>query len=316
MQRMPARVLLGAASNSGDPREPNEEQGRDRGPVVAHIWDFARKHPGLIVGASVFSAVCVAAVAAPVLSHFDPLAQDLSIRLRPPIGVPGAIASHLMGTDGLGRDVLSRLLYGARYSLTIATLAVLLSGVLGVLLGTVAGYYGGWAETVIMRTVDAQQSLPAILLALIVAAVYGDNLVSLVAILTVSGWANYARILFGVARSISGRDFVKAAISMGAHPARILWRHVLLNMLSPIIVISTLQIGRMMLLEAGLSFLGLGVPAPLPAWGTMLADGEQYILVTPWQITIPGLVITLTVWSVNIFGDGLRRALDPRSRVF
>jgi peptide/nickel transport system permease protein len=270
-----------------------------------------RRNPPLYLGAALLAVICFSAVAAPLITHWNPAGQELTKRLLPPAWFPGGNRSHLLGTDGFGRDVFSRLLYGARYSLLVACGAVLASGVIGVALGALAGYVGGWTEIVIMRAVDAQQALSAVLLAIMVAALFGSNLLNLLLVLAVTGWATYTRILFGVVRSIRGQEYVSAAICLGARPRHILWNHVLPNMMSPIIVISTLQVGRMILLEAGLSFLGMGVPEPLPAWGTMLADGYREIFTSAYLTTIPGLAVTVTVFGVNLLGDGLRRALDP-----
>lgn len=273
------------------------------------LWARAGRNGRLYFGAACLSVICVSAVAAPLITHWSPTGQDLTQRLLGP-----GTAGHILGTDGFGRDVFSRLLYGARYSLLVAVGAVVISGIVGVLLGALAGYYGRWIEGVIMRAVDAQQALSAVLLALMVAALFGNNLLNLLLVLAVTGWATYTRILFGVVRQVRGQEYVSAARCLGARPRQIVLWHVIPNIMSPIIVISTLQVGRMMLLEAGLSFLGMGVPEPLPAWGTMLSDGYRNIFTASYLTTIPGLAITVTVFAVNLFGDGLRRALDPHSR--
>jgi peptide/nickel transport system permease protein len=265
----------------------------------------------LIAGLVLLAAVFLSAIFAPFLTHWDPTAQDLIARLQPPVWDHGGSSAHILGTDGFGRDVLSRVLYGARYSLFIASAAVILSGVIGILLGLLAGYVGGWVEAIVMRLVDAQQALPAVLVGLMVVGLFGNSLTNLTLVLAITGWATYTRILFGVVRGIRGLEFVNASIALGASSISVVLRHVLPNSLSPIIVISTLQVGRMMLLEAGLSFLGLGVPEGLPAWGTMLADGERNIFTAAYLTTIPGLAITVTVFAINLLGDGLRRALDP-----
>ena len=282
-----------------------------RGAAVARGLTRAGRNPRLYLGAALLAVICFSAIAAPLITHWSPTGQELTQRLLPPAWSPGGSRAHLLGTDGFGRDVFSRLLYGARYSLMVACGAVLVSGVIGVVLGALAGYIGGWTEIVIMRAVDAQQALSAVLLAIMVAALFGNNLLNLLIVLAVTGWSTYTRILFGVVRSIRGQEYVSAAICLGARPRQVVWSHVLPNMMSPIIVISTLQVGRMILLEAGLSFLGMGVPEPLPAWGTMLADGYRNIFTAAYLTTIPGLAVTVTVFGVNLLGDGLRRALDP-----
>lgn len=277
-------------------------------------WQAIWRRRQLALGALLVAAICLGGIFAPLLTSSDPIEQNLPERIKPPVWSDGGTLAHPLGTDAFGRDTLSRLLYGARYSLAISVVAVVLSGLLGVIAGVVAGYYGGPMEAIIMRAGDAQQALPSVLLAIVVVALFGNSLLNLTLVLAVTGWAVYSRILFGTVRQLRAQEFVTAAVCLGATPLRIIWRQILPNTLSPIIVISTLQIGRMILLEAGLSFLGLGVPQPLPAWGSMLADGQRNIFTSPWLATIPGLAITLTVWSVNLLGDDLRRALDPRSR--
>lgn len=271
------------------------------------------RNPKLFAGGLAVAVICLAGVAAPLITHSDPIEHDLVNRLKPPGWDPNGTWTHPLGTDTFGRDVFSQLLYGARYSLLVALVAVLGSGVLGVTLGAIAGYVGRWSEAVIMRAVDAQTALSTILLALMFAALYGNTLVNLLLVLTITGWSTYTRILYGVVRSIRVQEYVTAAVSIGAQPRRIIVRHVLPNMMPTIIVISTLQVGRMLLLEAGLSFLGLGVPVPLPAWGNILADGHRNIFTSPHLTMVPGLAITATVFAVNLLGDGLRRALDPRA---
>lgn len=283
---------------------------RHRRGVLGHV----RHNPQLFVGGLILLLICFGVVGAPLITRYSPTGQELVNRLRPPAWNEGGSWSHIFGTDTFGRDVFSRLLYGGRYSLLVACGAVIGSGVIGVVLGAVAGYSGGWAEAIIMRVVDAQQALSAILLALMVAALFGNSVLNLLLVLAVTGWSTYTRILFGVVRSIRAQDYVSASICLGARPTDIVLHHVLPNIISPIIVISTLQVGRMLLLEAGLSFLGLGVPEPLPAWGTMLADGYRNIFTASFLTTIPGLAITVTVFGVNLLGDGLRRALDPHVR--
>ncbi len=289
---------------------PNAGTSRRHRTVLGHL----QHNPQLFVGALILLVICFAVVGAPLITHYSPTGQELVNRLRPPAWNTRGSWSHILGTDTFGRDVFSRLLYGGRYSLLVACGAVIGSGVIGVVLGAVAGYAGGWAEAIIMRAVDAQQALSAILLALMVAALFGNSVLNLLIVLAVTGWSTYTRILFGVVRSIRAKDYVSASICLGARPTDIVLHHVLPNMISPIIVISTLQVGRMLLLEAGLSFLGLGVPEPLPAWGTMLADGYRNIFTASFLTTIPGLAITVTVFGVNLLGDGLRRALDPHLR--
>ena len=250
----------------------------------------------------------------PLIWSVDPLEQELVQRLRPPFWQVGGSLSHPLGTDGFGRDLLSRLLYGGRYSITISLVAVLVAGLVGVSLGASAGYLRGWPESLIMRIVDAQQALPAVLLALLVVVIFGNTLINVILVLAITGWATFARVVFGVVLSLRQREFIVAAIAQGARARWIIRRHILPNAMTPIIVTSTLQIGRTMLLESGLSFLGLGIPDPLPAWGLMLADGQRNIFSAWWLATLPGLAITVTVFSLNLVGGGLRGALNPQAR--
>lgn len=273
-----------------------------------------RRSASLLSGSFILAAIVLLSLGAPALTPYDPAVQVLADRLLPPAWVDGGVARHPFGTDGFGRDVLSRLLYGARVSMAVGAGAVVLSGVVGTALGLLAGFNGGWTETVIMRLSDAQQALPAVLLAIIVVAVFGANVVNLVLVLALSSWVIYARVIFARTTTLRHREFVEAAQAIGAPTGRIITRHLLPNMWGEIMVISALQAGRMMLLEAGLSFLGLGVPAPAPSWGSMLADARTYVYLSPWPAAIPGLAIVAAVWSVNLLGEGLRRRYDPQGR--
>lgn len=266
----------------------------------------------LLFGLLMLGAIVGLSAAAPIVTHYDPIAQSLADRLLPPAWAPGGAARYPLGTDGFGRDALSRLLFGARISIVVGLGAVVLSGVLGTVLGLIAGYKGGWFEGVIMRLSDAQQALPPVLLAIIIVAVFGANIANLIVVLAVSSWVIYARVIYARTIVLRQREFVEAAFAIGATTTHILFRHLLPNLWGQVMVISALQAGRMMLLEAGLSFLGLGVPAPAPAWGSMLADARTFVFITPWPAAIPGLAIVLTVWSINLIGEGLRRRYVPR----
>ena len=268
----------------------------------------------LMLGLTVAAAICLAAILAPWVSPVDPLTQDLSARLKPPVWTSAGSSVHLLGTDQFGRDVLSRLIYGARYSLTIAITATLIAGVVGTLFAVLAGYVGGRIGTVVMRAADIQLALDAVLLALIVVAVYGPSLLALTLVLAAVGWSNYTRVLYGVVQSLRSQEYVSAARSMGASQRQIIVWHVLSNLIPPVIVLTTLQVARVLLLAAGLSFLGLGVADPQPSWGGMLADGQKYIYSAWWLITLPGVLITITVGSINLMGSGLGRMVDPHSR--
>jgi peptide/nickel transport system permease protein len=271
-----------------------------------------RAQPSLVIGGSILTAFLLAAAFASFLTTWDPMTQDLAARLTPPAWASGGSSDHLLGTDSFGRDVLSQLLYGSRYSLGVACASTVLAGVVGIGLALVAGYGGRRSSGLVMRAVDAMQSMPPVLVALMVAALFGTSVVKLTIVLAVTSWPTYTRILYNVVRAVREQEFVNAAITIGQRPLGIVCFHVLPNIMSSIIVITTLQIGRMVLLEAGLSFLGLGVPLTSPAWGTMLADGQKYIHTDFYLSLLPGLTVTVLVGSLNLFGEGLRRTLNPR----
>jgi len=267
-----------------------------------------------IFGSLFLLAIALAAVFAGAVSPADPEAIDMSHRLSPPAG-GGTYGKFLLGGDQLGRDILSRIIYGARISLTIGVTAVLLSGTLGMLLGLLAGYYGGRTDEVIMRLADIQLAIPTILLAIALVGVLGPSLRNLILVLGVTGWVIYARTIRGVVLSLREQQFVEAARALGSGDRRTLFRYIMPNVWTPAIVVASQQMGFMIIMESALSFLGLGVPPPTPTWGGMIADGRGY-LATAWHVTtLPGLVLMATVLAVNFFGDGLRDILDPRLRL-
>lgn len=258
--------------------------------------------------------VALAAVAGPLLVSQDPVAQSLASALRPPGWEAGGSWTHPFGTDQFGRDILSRLVYGARISLIAAVMAAALGGAVGVSLGLLSGYYGGWVDSIIMRLADLQLAFPLILLALVMVAVLGPDLKNLIIVMAVTGWTTYARIVRATVLSLVKREFVDAARSVGVTDRAIMIRHILPNCMAPILVVFTLEMARLALMEASLSFLGLGVPPPTPTWGRMLSEGRDYMTVAPWTVFFPGVAIMLLVLGINLLGDGLRDALDPRLR--
>jgi peptide/nickel transport system permease protein len=267
------------------------------------------------VGLAILLVVTAGAVLAPVISPADPLLQDVSVRLKPPTLASGAGQAHLLGTDHLGRDILSRLVYGARISLVIGISAVAVAGTLGTLIGLAAGYRGGRVDDLCMRLTDTMLAMPFILLALAVIAVLGSSLRNIIFVLGVTSWVSYARVVRAEVLTLRTREFVSAAQALGGHGARIVFRHLLPNVLTPVIVIATLEVARMIILESALSFLGLGVQPPTPTWGGMLADGRAYLSTAWWLATFPGLCIMLSVLGINLLGDWLRDVLDPRLRL-
>lgn len=261
----------------------------------------------------VLVAFIVIAIFAPLLAPYDPNAQNLLGRLKAPDTVSRQF-HYLLGSDELGRDLLSRLIYGARVSLLVAFLSVMLSGTVGAALGMVAGYKRGWVEIVVMRIVDIFLSIPPILLAIITVAVLGPGLLNVILVLALTRWPRYARVAYGQTLSIANMPYVRLARFMGAKLVWNLWRHVLPNIIGPLTVVATLEFGLMVLFEAGLSFLGLGVRPPTASWGAMLSTGRNYVATAWWIATFPGLALFVLVLCVNLLGDDLRDRLDPRTR--
>lgn len=266
---------------------------------------------GLFVG--IIFLLVVLAVFAPWIAPYDPNAQNLLGRLKAP-GTEARGVLYILGSDELGRDLLSRLIYGARISLSVAFLSVILSGCVGIMLGMLAGYKRGWAETVIMRLVDIFLSVPAILLAIITVAVLGPGFVNVILVLALTRWPRYARVAYGQTLSVAGMPYVRLARAMGAGWGRVLLLHILPNIIAPLSVVATLEFGLMVLFEAGLSFLGLGVQPPTASWGAMLSVGRNYVSNAWWIATFPGLCLFLLVLSVNLIGDRLSEYLNPKSR--
>jgi len=260
-------------------------------------------------------AVAFCALGAPFLALHDPNDQSLRRRLIPPAWEGKGTWEYPLGTDHLGRDIFSRAIYGSRVSLTVGFSAVLISGTLGALLGLIAGYYGGKIEAIIMRLVDIQLAFPFILLAISVVAVVGAGLKNVIIVLGIAGWMVYARMVRGEVLSVKEREFVVAAKAVGVRDSLILLRHILPNVLTPVIVVATFSVANVIILEAALSFLGVGVEPAIPTWGGMLADGREYISTAWWLATFPGLAIMFTVLGINLIGDWLRDILDPRLTV-
>jgi peptide/nickel transport system permease protein len=256
--------------------------------------------------------IAVIAAAAGLVAPHDPYAQATSLRLKPPGTLLADGAPALLGTDQLGRDILSRMIWGARVSLIVGGSSVLLGGLLGVVLGLISGYFGGWPDQLIMRVADVQLAFPSILLAIALAAVLGPGLENLIVALGLTRWVVYARLVRGSVLGVKEREFVSAARALGANHVRTMARHILPNVVTPVIIVGALELGRMIIAESSLSFLGLGVPAPTPTWGGMVADGRNYLHNAWWVSTFPGLAVSVAVLAVGLLGDALRDALDPR----
>jgi peptide/nickel transport system permease protein len=268
-----------------------------------------------LIGFILVIVFVLAALLAPYLGLPVPTRSNLVARMVPPTWTglfsPGA---HPLGTDELGRDILSRIVHGSRVTLSIAAAAVVLGGIVGVLLGIIAGYYRGVVDRVLMRVVDIQLALPLMLLALLVVAALGPSTRNLIIVLALTSWLRYARIIRGQVLALREREFVLSAHAIGAGTWRIMLRHLLPNVLTPALVVATLELARIIIMDAALSFLGLGVQPPNPSWGRMLADGRVYISTAWWIVTFPGIAILLTVLSVNLLGDWLRDYFDPKLR--
>jgi len=266
--------------------------------------------PGLIL-----ITVALVAIFAGQLAPHNPEIGSLSARFRPPFWEAGGSTRHLLGTDQLGRDVLSRLIFGARISMVVGLTAVIFAGVLGTVLGIISGYLGRWVDQVIMRLTDTWLALPPLTFAIFLAAIVGPSMWNIVLILGITYWTRYARIIRGEVLSLKEREFVRLAIVAGCSKPTIMLRHILPNVVNTAIVLGTLELGVVIIAEAALSFLGVGVPPPQPAWGLMLADGKQGLMVGYWWLTVfPGCCIMLMVLSANLLGDWLRVKLDPQLR--
>lgn len=272
------------------------------------------RRPSLLIAAGVSAALLLIALFAPWIAPHDPMSGVLMERLLPPAWTDGGAATHLLGTDVLGRDILSRLLYGARVSLTVCALAILIAGGVGSLLGILAGYLGGWVDTVVMRLVDLAISLPVILLALLFGVLFGPSFGNIVVIISLVLWSQFARMARGETLRVKESDFIDLARTAGCSKFSIMLRHVLPNVAGSLIVLATLQVGTVIIMEAALSFLGVGVPPPTPAWGSMIAEGRSYVVSAWWLCIFPGLAVLLTVLSVNILGDSLTDVINPTLR--
>ena len=271
-----------------------------------------------IIPVTILTLLVLSAIFAEFLAPYDPDKINMTHRLRPPIfferGIKKGSAEHILGTDKLGRDILSRVIFGARVSLSVSLIVILINSTIGTILGISAGYIGGRFEALIMRIVDISMAIPPILIAILFAASLGPSFFTVVLALTLLGWAGYARLIRGETLRLREADFVAQARIIGSSSLRIMVRHIFPNIINPLIIISTLQVGLIILMEAALSFLGAGIPAPTASWGSMVNDGRGLIDQAWWISAFPGIAIGLVVLSGNFFGDWLRDKLDPRLR--
>ena len=268
-----------------------------------------------LAAAAVMLVIVVSSVGAPWLAPYSPIEVDISHRLGPPAWMEGGKVEHLLGTDQIGRDLLSRMIYGGRVSLLIGVAAVLVSSTIGVLLGLGAGYFGSRTDWIIMTLINVMLTFPFVLLALAVIAVLGPSLVNMVIVLGVADWPLYARVIRAETLAIRERDFITAGRALGMSHLRIVFRQILPNLVSVIVVIATLQVARVIILESFLSFLGLGVQPPTPAWGNMLGEGRVYMLNSWWIAAFPGAAIFVTTLAINLMGNALRDWLDPHMKL-
>jgi peptide/nickel transport system permease protein len=264
------------------------------------------RHVAAWLGAAIVLGVTVVAILAPLIVPHDPFAQDLTHRLVPPMWMPRGSPDHLLGTDQLGRDYLSRLIYGARISMLIGVLTVICSGAIGITLGMLGGFFGGFVDEVVMFVITCRLAIPLILVALTVVALIGSSFTVVLLTLGLLLWERFAVVARTTTMQVRNLDYVSAAWAAGASRTYILLREVLPNIVNPLIVVATLEMALAILLEAALSFLGLGVPPPLPSWGLMIAEGKNYMFFQPWVIVVPGIALFVLVLGINLLGDGLR----------
>ncbi|RFC62055.1 ABC transporter permease subunit [Fulvimarina endophytica] len=301
-----------AAEGVGSQIPDRKPEPSARGRMLREFWYYFSENKGAVVGLWVFAAVVLIAILAPVIAPFDPTAQNRDALLIPPIWQEGGVWPYLLGTDAVGRDMLSRLIYGARYSLFIGLVVVTLSVTVGISIGLLAGYLRGWFDTVVMRVMDIILAFPSLLLALVLVAVLGPGLVNAMIAIALVLQPHFVRLTRASVMAEKQRDYVTAARVVGASPFRLMVVTILPNCLGPLIVQATLSFSSAILDAAALGFLGLGAQPPTPEWGTMLADAQEFVLRAWWVVTFPGIAILITVLAINLVGDGLRDALDPK----
>jgi peptide/nickel transport system permease protein len=285
-----------------------------RRPHLSRAWILIRHAALPLFGAMTLLTVVIAAIVVPEISSLDPYAPNLVARLQPPGWIDENGVTYILGTDQLGRDILTRLFLGARLSLWISFVAVGGSGLAGVLVGLMSGYQGGYLDDIVMRLVDLQLAFPLILLALAIVALLGPSITNVIAVFVITGWPVFARVVRASTLSLREKEFVEAARCIGATNLRILLRHILPNAARPLIVIASFELGKVIMYESSLGFLGMGAQPPTPTWGNMMAEGRPYLNTAWWLIFFPGLALVVTVAAANYIGDGLNELLDPRSK--
>ncbi len=282
--------------------------------IAAPLWGRSLRHQGVVIGALIVAMVVLIALCAPLIAPHDPYYQDLLARLKPPVWDDRGSWDHILGTDHLGRDYLSRLIYGARISLLIGIGAALISGLIGTIMGVMAGYFGGRVDMVVTFLITVRLSMPVVLVALAVVAIVGGSLQVVIMVLGLLLWDRFAVVMRSSTLQIRSMDYVAAAQAVGCSTTRVLMTEIMPNVVNNLIVIATLEMAHAIILEAALSFLGLGVQPPLPSWGLMVSEGKDMMLFEPWLITIPGVALFLLVLSINLLGDGVRDITAPENR--
>ena len=280
--------------------------------AIAEFWHYFSENRGAVIGLWVFLALILLAIFAPLIAPHDPTNQARDALLLPPVWQDGGSSTYLLGTDAIGRDILSRLLFGARFSLFIGLVVVTIALVGGIALGLIAGFFGGWVDSVIMRVMDVVLAFPSLLLALVLVAILGPGLTNAMIAIALVLQPHFARLTRAAVMAEKNREYVMAARVAGASKLRLMFRTILPNCLGPLIVQGTLSFSNAILDAAALGFLGMGAQPPTPEWGTMLAEAREFILRAPWVVTFPGVAILITVLAINLVGDGLRDALDPK----
>ena len=278
------------------------------------LWRRMRKSNFFVIGAILVFGILIISLLSPWIAPHDPVKLDLGMRLKAPDGFSKGLSGYILGTDALGQDILSRLMVGSRVSLKISFCVVIVTAFIGTALGIIAGYFRGIVDTIIMRISDIQVSIPPMVLAIAVMAVLGNSTTNLILVLIFTRWVQYARIVRSNVMMIRNKEFIQASIVLGSSKIRIMFTQILPNVLTQLIIVMSQEFGRTILTESSLSFLGLGVPAPAPSWGVMIADGREYLATAPWVIIAPGVALMIAVLAFNFLGDGVRDVLDPKNK--
>jgi ABC-type dipeptide/oligopeptide/nickel transport system permease subunit len=280
----------------------------------SQLFHRLKRSKFFVIGLTVCTTIIVLSIISPFISVHNPEIPDLANNLKPPEYFSKGWSGNVLGTDSLGRDVLTRLLIGSRFSFIIAFGAVFLSILIGIIAGLYSGYYGGWIDNLIMRFADIQLSIPSLILAIAIVSVLGPSVINLILVLTITAWPQIARVIRGNVLIVREMELIKASRVLGAGDAWIMFSQILPNVITPLLILASQQIGFMILVEASLSFLGLGIQPPEPSWGVMIADGREYLTVAPWVVMAPGIALMIAVLAFNFLGDGLRDALDPKMK--